>query len=65
MEIEGLNQQMATGLSGSPVVDSKGDIVGIFSIILDDGNFKMGAAIPVAEAKRLVSAFIDSRDRLN
>ncbi|MCD6475862.1 MAG: serine protease [Anaerolineaceae bacterium] len=65
LEIEGLNQQMATGLSGSPVVDSKGDIVGIFSIILDDGNFKMGAAIPVAEAKRLVSAFIDSRDRLN
>ena len=29
-------------------------------IILNDGSFNMGAAIPIAEAKRLASAFIDS-----
>jgi hypothetical protein len=63
LEIEGLDQQMATGLSGSPVVDTKGEIVGIFSIILNDGSFNMGAAIPIAEAKRLVSAFIDSHQK--
>ena len=60
LEIEGLNQRWATGLSGSPVVDNKGEIVGIFSIILNDGNFKMGAAIPFSEAKQLVSEFVDN-----
>ncbi|BBO86873.1 hypothetical protein [Desulfosarcina ovata] len=61
LEIGGLDKQIATGLSGSPVVDVKGEIIGIFSIMLNDDNLNMGAAIPIAEAKRLVTEFVDGQ----
>ncbi len=60
LEIEGLDQQIATGLSGSPVVDAEGRVIGIFSIILNDENLNMAAATPVAEAQRVVANFVDS-----
>jgi hypothetical protein len=61
LKIEGLDQQLARGLSGSPVADAEGRVIGIFSIILNDEDLNMAAAIPVSVAQALVVAFKETR----
>ena len=60
LELEGLDQHLARGLSGSPVVDTDGQVIGIFSIVLNGKDLSMAAAIPVSVSQRLLASFVDN-----
>ncbi|MCD5409214.1 MAG: hypothetical protein LRZ87_00365 [Methanocellales archaeon] len=54
MKVENLDIDLAKGLSGSPVVDAKGCVIGTFAIVLKNESLDMAAAVPISEAVRLL-----------